>query len=51
MDEAMSGAWHINNRDRVALPVEGDDGTRLTKQQLASVLINSERESDRGSGL
>jgi hypothetical protein len=47
LDEAMSWAWHINNRGRVALLVEGDDGTRLTRQQIAAALKNPERESDR----
>jgi hypothetical protein len=47
LDEAMNWAKHINNRGRVALLVEGDDGTRLTKQQIATELKHSENESDR----
>jgi hypothetical protein len=40
LDEAMSWARHINNSGRVALLVEGDDGTRLTKQQIVVALKN-----------
>jgi hypothetical protein len=38
LDEAMSWAQHINDSGRVALLIEGDDGTRLTKQQIVSAL-------------
>src|SRR5579872_5630011 len=38
LDEAMSWARHINDSGRVALLVEGDDGTRLTKQQIVAAL-------------
>jgi hypothetical protein len=40
LDEAMSWARHINEGGRVALLIEGDDGTRLTKQQIVSALKN-----------
>jgi hypothetical protein len=49
LDEAMSWARHINNKGRVALLVEGDDGMHLTKQQIAAEPKNSEREDDRDS--
>ena len=42
LDEAMSWARHINDSGRVALLVEGDDGTRLTKQQIVTALKNPE---------
>jgi len=42
LDEAMSWARHINKNGRVVLLVEGDDGTRLTKQQVVSALKNPE---------
>ena len=42
LDEAMSWARHINKRGRVALLIEGDDGTRLTKQQIAATLAHPE---------
>ncbi len=40
LDEAMSWAQHINDSGRVALLIEGDDGTRLTKQQIVTALKN-----------
>jgi len=42
LDEAMSWARHLNNGGRVALLIEGDDGTRLTKQQIVTALKNPE---------
>ena len=44
LDEAMSWARHVNKRGRVALLIEGDDGTRLTKQQIATALKNPEND-------
>ena len=38
LDEAMNWARHLNKSGRVALLIEGDDGTRLTKQQIAASL-------------
>jgi hypothetical protein len=38
LDEAMSWAQHINHSGRVSLLIEGDDGTRLTKQQIVAAL-------------
>jgi hypothetical protein len=38
LDEAMNWARHINDGGRVALLIEGDDGTRLTKQQIVTAL-------------
>jgi len=40
----MSWARHVNKRGRVALLIEGDDGTRLTKQQIATALKNPEND-------
>jgi hypothetical protein len=45
LDEAMGWARHINNGGRVALLIEGDDGTRLTKQQITSALKHSDSET------
>ena len=42
LDEAMSWARHLNDSGRVALLIEGDDGTRLTKQQIVTALKNPE---------
>jgi len=38
LDEAISWARHLNAGGRVALLIEGDDGTRLTKQQIVTAL-------------
>jgi hypothetical protein len=45
-DEAMIWARHINNKGRVALLVEGDDDTRLTKQQIATALKSPDDAGD-----
>jgi len=49
LDEAMSWARHINDSGRVALLIEGDDGTRLTKQQIVAALKNPATESHHDS--
>jgi len=48
LDEAMSWARHINDGGRVALLIEGDDGTRLTKQQIVTALKCPERSAGHG---
>ena len=48
LDEAMNWAEHLSEDGRVALLIEGDDGTRLTKQQIATALKNPDRAQDRG---
>jgi hypothetical protein len=47
LDEATGWARHINDNGRVALLIEGDDGTRLTKQQFVTALKNPEQGEDR----
>jgi hypothetical protein len=47
LDEAMSWARHINDHGRVALLVEGDDGTSLTKQPIVSELKSPDSSDDR----
>ena len=42
LDEAMSWAERLSKDGRVALLIEGDDGTRLTKQQIVNALKNPE---------
>lgn len=44
LDEAMSWARHVNGSGRVTLLIEGDDGTRLTKRQVAAALRMPEPE-------
>ena len=42
LDEALGWARHVNESGRVTLLIEGDDGTRLTKQQIVTALQHSE---------
>jgi len=41
-DEAMSWARHLNRRGRVALLIEGDDGTHLNHKEIAAALLHAE---------
>jgi len=45
LDEAMGWARHINDGGRVALLIEGDDGTRLTKRQIVTALKTTDAAS------
>jgi len=47
LDEAMSWTERLSKDGRVALLIEGDDGTRLTKQQIATALKNPDRAQGR----
>lgn len=49
-DEALGWARHINAGGRVALLIEGDDGTRLNKQQIAATLTHPEAGKGREHG-
>jgi hypothetical protein len=42
LDEALGWARHVNESGRVTLLIEGDDGTRLTKQQIVAALQHPE---------
>jgi hypothetical protein len=42
LDAAMSWARHLNEGGRVALMIEGDDGTSLSKQEIAGALKHPE---------
>jgi len=48
LDEALGWARHLNDNGRVALLVEGDDGTRLTKQQITATLQHAEARDPHG---
>ncbi|HTV36988.1 MAG TPA: hypothetical protein VMF12_11215 [Xanthobacteraceae bacterium] len=48
LDEAMGWARHVNSSGRVTLLIEGDDGTRLTKQQIVAALNHPESNEARG---
>lgn len=41
-DDAMSWARHVRKSGRVALLIEGDDGTHLTKTEIAAALAQSD---------
>ena len=43
LDEAMSWARHVNDHSRTALLIEGDDGTHLTRSEIAAALTHAER--------
>jgi hypothetical protein len=47
LDEALAWARHVNGRGGVALQIEGDDGTRMTKYEIAAALQHPEAV-DRG---
>lgn len=38
LDDAFAWAQHVGTTGRVALLIEGDDGTHLTKHEIASAL-------------
>ena len=42
LDDALGWARHVNDGGRVALLIEGDDGTKLTKIEIAAALKHSE---------
>jgi hypothetical protein len=44
LDEAMSWARHLDGTGHTALLIEGDDGSRLDKQEIVAALRHSETE-------
>ena len=42
LDDALGWARHVNEGGRVTLLIEGDDGTKLTKLEIAAALEHSE---------
>jgi hypothetical protein len=42
LDEALGWARHVNGGGRVALLIEGDDGTQLTKREITAALRHAE---------
>jgi hypothetical protein len=42
LDDAIGWARHVNDGGRVTLLIEGDDGTKLTKFEIAAALKHSE---------
>ncbi len=44
LDDALAWARHLQENGRVALSIDGDDGTSLSKQEIAAALRHSENE-------
>jgi hypothetical protein len=44
LDGALSWARHLQESGRVALSIDGDDGTILSKQEIAAALRHAENE-------
>lgn len=42
LDDALGWARHVNDSGRVAVLIEGDDGTRLSKVEIAAALKHAE---------
>ena len=38
LDEALWWANHLSRRDRVALSIEGDDGTRMDRRAIGAAI-------------
>ena len=45
----MSWSHHVNESGRVTLLIEGDDGTQITRQQIATALKSPELEDGRAA--
>ncbi|MEA3028369.1 MAG: hypothetical protein QOF91_3654 [Alphaproteobacteria bacterium] len=43
LDEALGWARHVKDAGRVALLIEGDDGTQLTKREISAALQHPEQ--------
>ncbi len=48
LDEALSWARHVERGGRVALLIEGDDGTRLDRREIGAAIGSA--KSDRVDG-
>jgi hypothetical protein len=44
LDGALAWARHLQENGRVALSIDGDDGTNMSKQEIAAALRHSENE-------
>jgi hypothetical protein len=47
LDGALSWARHVNKAGRTALSIEGDDGTVMSKQDIAAALRHLESASSK----
>jgi hypothetical protein len=48
LDEAFGWARHINGSGRITLLIDGDDGTNLSKNEIAAALHHPRRGRSRG---
>ena len=46
LDGALSWARHVNEGGRTVLSIEGDDGTSLSKQEIATALRHPESTAE-----
>lgn len=44
LDEALSWAGHLDRGGRVALLIEGDDGSRMSRREIGAALGSGRRE-------
>jgi hypothetical protein len=49
LDEALDWARHVGQSGRVALLLEGDDGTRMDRRELGAAIGAGQREQVRTS--
>lgn len=42
LDDALGWSRHVNDSGRVALLIEGDDGSQLNKREISAVLRHSD---------
>jgi hypothetical protein len=49
LDEAIAWANHVKDSGRVALLIEGDDGTRLDRSEIAMALRRFSSEHNRSA--
>lgn len=42
LDDAFAWARHVNNSGRVTLLIDGDDGTTMTRTDIAAALHNAD---------
>ncbi|MCC6948228.1 MAG: hypothetical protein IT539_10725 [Bradyrhizobiaceae bacterium] len=44
LDDALSFARHLHDKNRIALLIEGDDGTRMDRREIAATLRHPEQD-------
>lgn len=51
LDEALAWARHVGKSGRVALLIEGDDGTRMDRREIGAALGAGQREQVGGGSV